>query len=111
VQIANGPQNTLRDQISGPALELAGCGRSHEAVAVFLSRLEDIDGVTKVAATRSDRSSGDSAASAASSGNCGKGTMFEAVAGLEGAKPADAAAPATSPASSATPDQSGKAGT
>jgi Tfp pilus assembly protein PilN len=39
VQVANGPQNTLRQQISGPALELTGCGRSHETVAVFLTRL------------------------------------------------------------------------
>jgi Tfp pilus assembly protein PilN len=111
VQIANGPQNSLRDQIQGPAIELSGCGRSHEAVAVFLSRLEDIDGVTRVAATKSDRSQGSAAGSAASGGNCGKGTTFEAVAGLEGAKPTDAAGAGAgaTPASSAGP-ASGKAG-
>lgn len=103
VQIAGGPRNTLRDQISGPALELAGCGRNHEAVALFLTRLENIDGVSKVAATKSDRAvtTGQTGATPGGS-SCGKGPSFEALAGLEGATPPSAAAPtagATTPAS------------
>jgi hypothetical protein len=77
-----------------------------------LTRLQDIDGVTKVAATKSDKgqtAAGGSAATSAS--NCGKGATFEAVAGLEGAKPADAAGAGATPASSSSAAPTAKAGT
>ncbi len=39
---------SLRSSISGPALELVGCARNHDAVAGFVQALKDIDGVTRV---------------------------------------------------------------
>jgi Tfp pilus assembly protein PilN len=39
---------SLRSSISGPALELVGCARSHDAVAGLVQALKDIDGVTRV---------------------------------------------------------------
>jgi Tfp pilus assembly protein PilN len=44
-----------RDEISGPALELIGCGTSMEAVAGFVAALRDIDGVTRVGIASSER--------------------------------------------------------
>ncbi len=38
----------LRADIQGPALEITGCAPSQDAVAGFVSALEDIDGVTRV---------------------------------------------------------------
>jgi Tfp pilus assembly protein PilN len=38
----------LRDNVAGPALEIAGCAPSQNAVAGFVAALEDIDGVTRV---------------------------------------------------------------
>ncbi len=48
VAVQNGAEVTTRDDVPGPALELIGCGPSEEAVAGFISALEDIDGVTRV---------------------------------------------------------------
>jgi Tfp pilus assembly protein PilN len=47
--------STTRGEIAGPALELTGCGASHEAVARFAAALEDIDGVTRVGVDSSQR--------------------------------------------------------
>jgi Tfp pilus assembly protein PilN len=38
----------LRGEVAGPALEIIGCGTGQEAVAGFITALEDIDGVTRV---------------------------------------------------------------
>jgi Tfp pilus assembly protein PilN len=43
-----GGGSTLRGSIAGPALELSGCATSQEAVAVFVTSLKEIDGVTRV---------------------------------------------------------------
>ena len=53
---AGGSQNPLRASVAGPALELAGCGRSHRDVARLIAAMKDIDGVTRVAATDSEKS-------------------------------------------------------
>jgi len=44
----------MRAAIPGPALELAGCGKGQEAVAGFVTALEDIDGVTRVGVQSSE---------------------------------------------------------
>jgi Tfp pilus assembly protein PilN len=44
----------LRAQIPGPALELSGCASGQEAVAGFVTALEDIDGVTRVGVESSE---------------------------------------------------------
>jgi len=48
VSPSGGASISLRSSISGPALVLVGCGRSHKAVAGFVQALKDIDGVTRV---------------------------------------------------------------
>jgi Tfp pilus assembly protein PilN len=46
---AGGSSGTdLRTGIAGPALEITGCAPSQDAVAGFVSALEEIDGVTRV---------------------------------------------------------------
>ena len=44
-----------RDDVSGPALEIVGCAPGQEAVGRFIAALHDIDGVTRVTATKSER--------------------------------------------------------
>jgi Tfp pilus assembly protein PilN len=52
VQIASSgsgsSQSSLRANVAGPALSIEGCAPSQDAVAGFVSSLEDIDGVTRV---------------------------------------------------------------
>src|ERR671931_522179 len=52
---SGGTSSSTRDSVPGPALEIIGCGASHEAVARFGSALEEMDGVTRVAIESSDR--------------------------------------------------------
>jgi Tfp pilus assembly protein PilN len=54
VQIDGEANISLRQSISGPALELVGCARGQEAVARFVSALKDIDGVTRVGVQSSE---------------------------------------------------------
>lgn len=65
-----GDANQLRGSIPGPALELVGCGKSQKDVARFVAALNDIDGVTRVAASGAEE--GDLAT--ASSGGTGGGS-------------------------------------
>jgi Tfp pilus assembly protein PilN len=55
VQLENSPAVGLRGSVPGPALELLGCGADHDAVARFVTALEDIDGVTRVGVDESKR--------------------------------------------------------
>jgi Tfp pilus assembly protein PilN len=43
-----GSGSDLRASVPGPALEIAGCASSQDAVAGFVTALKDIDGVTRV---------------------------------------------------------------
>ena len=56
------------DSVQGPALQMAGCGDGHEAVARFLAALRDIDGVTRVSVLSSDRPDPSTAAAGSSAG-------------------------------------------
>jgi|SRR4051794_5281367 Tfp pilus assembly protein PilN len=55
VQPANAPDVTIRDSVPGPALAIVGCATSQDAVAGFISDLQDIDGVTRVGIDSSQR--------------------------------------------------------
>lgn len=55
VEVEDGPEIQIRDQIAGPALEIVGCAPGQDAVAGFVSDLEDIDGVTRVGVASSER--------------------------------------------------------
>jgi Tfp pilus assembly protein PilN len=48
VTVPDSPEIQIRDSVPGPALELVGCTTSQDAVAGFVSALEEIDGVTRV---------------------------------------------------------------
>jgi Tfp pilus assembly protein PilN len=50
---SGGSGSTLRGEVAGPALEIVGCAPSQDAVAAFVSSLEDIDGVTRVGVSSS----------------------------------------------------------
>jgi Tfp pilus assembly protein PilN len=55
VEIDAGASVDTRANISGPALEMAGCAKGHKGVAGLLSALKDIDGVTRVGLSASER--------------------------------------------------------
>lgn len=61
----------MRGAIPGPALELSGCANGQDAVAGFVTALEDIDGVTRVgvqSSELSEKSEGEGGGGGSSSG-------------------------------------------
>lgn len=54
VALDSGADVGMRDDVTGPALELVGCTVSQEAVGRFVAALGDIDGVTRVAVAKSE---------------------------------------------------------
>lgn len=61
----------LRGSVQGPALELSGCAAGQEAVAGFVTALEDIDGVTRVGVSSSELSSQDAGGGGGGAGGAG----------------------------------------
>ena len=55
VDVGDGADIAVRDTVAGPALELVGCVPSEDALAGFISVLEDIDGVTRVGIASSEQ--------------------------------------------------------
>ena len=120
VSVDGGTESTMRGEVPGPALSLAGCARSQEDVAALISALGDIDGVTRVLVTKSEKppreaAGGSAAATGSNSGasagsadtGCGNGPTFDAVAAFDAVSvPATSTAPSTTatatPASAAT---------
>jgi Tfp pilus assembly protein PilN len=51
---STGETSGMRADVPGPALELSGCAKGQEAVAGFVTALEDIDGVTRVGVQASE---------------------------------------------------------
>jgi Tfp pilus assembly protein PilN len=126
-----GGGSSLRGAINAPAIELKGCTKSQPAVARLMSRLRNVDGVTRVSLSKSEKvdaqaqptapgsqpaPASDSAPAAGDPGStCGKGSppAFEVVVFFEGAAAQTAlatdvtkAAPASTtaaPAAGATP--------
>lgn len=113
VSLPEAPGISIRGDVPGPALELVGCGRTQESVAGFLAALRDIDGVTRVTASKSERpeaGKADTLTSGANTGECrtrDEVSQFEIVAAFdEVAVPSEdataaPAAPAPAPAASA----------
>ena len=108
----------IRSAISSPAIELSGCTKTQPGVARVMSRLRNVQGVTRVSLSKSEKSDtaaasgGGSATGGSTVGPCGKGSppSFEVVVFFEKAAVADALAtatgdtspPAAPPASTAT---------
>jgi Tfp pilus assembly protein PilN len=109
----------LRSAISAPAIELSGCTKSQPAVATLMSRLRNVQGVTRVSLSKSEKAAAPvTQAGGAAGGPCGKGSppSFEMVVFFEkatvGAALADATGAATAAktgAAAATPAADGKA--
>lgn len=77
----------LRTQVPGPALEIIGCATDQRQLAEYISALQDIDGVSRVAAQSSARGTRRSDSQAATGATeCARPTdaAFELVAALEG---------------------------
>jgi Tfp pilus assembly protein PilN len=93
---ANTGGSSLRGSIASPAIELKGCTKSQPAVAALMSRLRNVQGVTRVALSSSDKD-GTSGAGGSTVNPCGKGTppSFEMVVFFERSAVAAALAGAT----------------
>jgi Tfp pilus assembly protein PilN len=112
---AGGGGSGIRSAISSPAIELAGCTRSQPDVATLMSRLRNIQGVTRVSLAKSEKADTVTAGTEVVA-PCGKHSppTFDVVVFFEkatvGADLADvtkAVAPGAKPA--ATPAADGKA--
>jgi Tfp pilus assembly protein PilN len=99
----------IRSAIGSPAIELSGCTKTQPGVARAMSRLRNVQGVTRVSLSKSEKSdtaaanSGSGATGGSTVGPCGKGSppSFEIVVFFEKAAVADALATATGDTSSA----------
>jgi Tfp pilus assembly protein PilN len=115
-----GATDPLRGSIAAPAISLAGCAQSQPAVARMMARLRAVDGVTRVALSKSE-SSVNTAASTGSTPTCsGKNppsfsvvVFFERSAALANMAPAEAnaATASTVPVPKAVSGSSGTSGT
>jgi Tfp pilus assembly protein PilN len=72
--------NALRSAISAPAIDLQGCTDSQKGVATLMSRLNDVDGVTRVSLSKSTKGAATTTATT-DAAPCGKGSKptFEIV--------------------------------
>jgi Tfp pilus assembly protein PilN len=62
IQVGDGDaESGFRDSVPGPALEIVGCGRSHDDVARFVAAMRDIDGITRVTAEDSAKANSNTA--------------------------------------------------
>jgi Tfp pilus assembly protein PilN len=83
--------SAIRGAINSPAIELKGCTKSQPAVATLMSRMRNVEGVTRVSLAKSDKDSGAVGAGGVGSGTvnpCGKGAppSFEIVIFFERSK-------------------------
>ena len=90
------PGSGIRGAIGAPAIELSGCTNSQPAVATMMSRLRNVQGVTRVSLSKSEKADAQ-AGSGTTVGPCGKGSppSFEVVVFFEKSAVADALATAT----------------
>jgi len=65
VTVEDSPDIEMRAAIVGPALQMVGCAPNLDAVAGFVSSLEEIDGVTRVGLQQSEKSDQPTAATSA----------------------------------------------
>ena len=104
----------LRTSIGSPALELSGCTRNHTAVATLMSRLRNVQGVTRVSLAKSEKASVAGAGAGTETGPCGNKAppSFEVVVFFEKATVdsalADATGVAAAGADAAKTDAAGK---
>jgi Tfp pilus assembly protein PilN len=88
----------IRGAISSPAIELVGCTKSQPAVASLMSRLRNVQGVTRVSLAKSEKTDTQASSTSGAAVNpCGKGSPpnFDVVVFFEKATVSDALATAT----------------
>jgi Tfp pilus assembly protein PilN len=104
---ATGAGSSLRGAIQSPAIELKGCTKSQPAVATLMSRMRNVQGVTRVTLAKSDKDGTAAGASGSTVNPCGKGSppSFEMIIFFERSAVAEALAGATGAA-----EESGSAG-
>ena len=100
---ASGGGSALRGAVQSPAIELKGCTKSQPAVASLMSRMRNVQGVTRVSLAKSDKDTG--ATGATTVNPCGKGNppSFEMVIFFERSAVAAALAGATGAVDPAAP--------
>jgi Tfp pilus assembly protein PilN len=78
----------LRGSIAAPAITLTGCAPTQSGVARMMSRIRAVDGVTRVALSKSVKEATSAATGSATESPCGKGTppTFSLVAFFERSK-------------------------
>jgi Tfp pilus assembly protein PilN len=86
-----GGSSTVRTAISAPAIQLNGCTRSQEDVATLLSRLRNVDGVTRVSLGKSLKP----APTAVASGAVGQAQAVPGATGATAAMPCAGGRPPT----------------
>ena len=91
--VANADGSSATEDIGAPNLAISGCAASHSAVADFLAALEDIDGVTRVAVSRSEASS-QAAGAVSDTSVCGTANTFSVSVAFDNATVSAAAAEA-----------------
>ena len=103
--------SSLRGAIQSPAIDLKGCTKSQEAVATLMSRMRNVQGVTRVTLAKSDKDTTATAASGSDVNPCGKGNppTFEMIIFFERSAVAEALAGATGAADSTGTAGSGTA--
>jgi Tfp pilus assembly protein PilN len=79
--VAGPAAGPLRTAIKAPAIALKGCTKNQPAVADLMSRMRNVQGVTRVTLAKSDKDTGAGAATGARVNPCGKGATpsFEIV--------------------------------
>jgi Tfp pilus assembly protein PilN len=106
-----GSGSTIRGAIPAPAITLTGCTRNQPAVATLMSRLRNVQGVTRVSLSKSEKADDAAVGAGGVAGPCGKGSppSFELVVFFQKADVSSAlstatgAPPAGTPAVAATP--------
>jgi Tfp pilus assembly protein PilN len=94
---ATGAGSSLRGAVQSPAIELKGCTKSQPAVATLMSRMRNVQGVTRVTLAKSDKDTATSAGASSEVNPCGKGAppSFELIIFFERSAVAEALANAT----------------
>src|SRR5215213_7771501 len=92
-----GAGSSLRGAVEAPAIELKGCTKSQPAVASLMSRMRNVQGVTRVTLAKSDKDTAATGAAASTVNPCGKGAppSFEMIIFFEKSVVAQALAGAT----------------
>jgi Tfp pilus assembly protein PilN len=109
---ATGGGSSLRGAVQAPAIELKGCTKSQPAVASLMSRMRNVQGVTRVTLAKSDKDTASAGAASSTVNPCGKGAppSFEMIIFFERSAVAEALAGATGAVDPAAAAKSGETG-